>query len=43
MQLLRDGLREIIASPSKLLDPDYDVFAPLVDKVPAYAAYLARL
>ena len=45
MQLLRDGLREVIEieTPSKLLDPDFDLFAPLVSTVPAYAEYLAGL
>ena len=43
MQLLRDGLREVIETPSKLLDPDFDLFAPLVSTVTAYAEYLAGL
>ena len=43
LELLRLGLIDVIAHPEKMLDAEYDMFAPLVATVPAYAEYLREL
>ena len=43
LELLRVGLLELADNPEKLLDPEYDMFAPLVATEPAYVAYLETL
>ena len=40
---MRIALTDIIADPAKMLNADYDPFAPLAATVPAYAAYLRQL
>ena len=43
LELLRKGLTKVIETPAKMLDPVYDMFAPLAATVPAYASYLREL
>lgn len=39
LELVEKAMEEVVADPSRLLDPDFDIFAPVAAELPEFAAW----